>query len=668
MNEWREDKAVAAERGESPWPVVDTYGELNTTEWLHTNGAGAYAMSTVPMMHTRRYHGLLVAPLCPPVGRYVMLSHLEMVLVVGGRQHRLSTHQFPGLAPTPGYRYLRQFSVDPIPRWSYRVHDEQFERNLCLVRGRNILVMAFRWNGTEPATLRLRPLLPFRSIHGLMHEHGAMVQRVTLRPREVEINPMIDLPPVCFRHSGVFVGAPDWWRRFEYLEDVTRAAEFQEDLWTPGVFELTMTPGRTQYLVTALGELPLEPAADLLHDTITALRSLDPGPKRPRSVRVLEVASESYLVQRGNDAGVLAGYPWYGVHLRPTMMALPGLCLATGRIDLARRVLGTALSHQRGGLLPEMFTETEHQRGQPSPDATLWFFEAARLFVEKVGSDDAFVRSHLYRALRRAYVRLTRTTPRRLVWLTEEGLLANGNVDRPVTWMDGRIGSFLVTPRTGCAIEMQALFSRASELLAVLATQAGDVALAACATEARERTRAAFRRRFWCARLEYPFDCVSEHADLEGSWADASIRPNAVIALSVDPSLFDPGQARAILRRAQRELVTPRGLRTLPSYDGRYQGYYEGGQEEREAAAHQGVVWPFLLGFFVRAMVAEAPDDDGLRAELRELVESACVEPATMCHVSEMADGEPPFPPRACPADALSVAELLRALVEDLEY
>lgn len=668
MSEWQKQIVEGAEQGPGPWPVIETYGELDVREWIHTNGAGGYAMSTVPMMHTRRYHGLLVVPLRPPLGRYVMLSHLEMVLQANGRQYRLSTHQFPGLAPTPGYRSLRCFSADPIPHWNYRIGEDEFDRGLCLARGRNIAVMTFTWHGKEPATLVVRPLLPFRSIHQLMHEHGAMVQRVTLRPREVEINPMVGLPPVCFRHSGVFVGSPDWWRRFEYLEDRSRAAEFQEDLWTPGVFELTLTPHRVQYLVAALGALPTESAADLVANTATALRAIDPGPNRPLSVRSLSVAAEAYRVEAGGRCAIISGYPWYGIHLRPAMVALPGLCLCTGQVDFARRVLDNAVGVQRGGLLPDMYTEVENQRGRPSPDATLWFFEAARTLVERVTPSDPFVRNRLYPALRRGYVRLSKRHRHQLAWITEDGLLANGNADRPITWMDGRVDEWFVTPRAGLAIEMQALYSRGCEFLAELADNYGDHRTAARARASALATRTAFRSRFWCAETEYPFDCLSERTGAENAWADASIRPNAVIALAIDPLLFEPWQAAAIVARARHELLTPRGLRTLAVTDSRYQGYCEGGLEERESAAHQGTVWPHLLGYFVRASTRLAPDDDCLRRELRDLVEGAAREPTVVCHVSEMADGEPPHHPRACPAHAMAVAELLRALVDDLEY
>jgi predicted glycogen debranching enzyme len=452
-----EGKIVLNRQPSDPWPVVDTYGELNATEWIHTNGAGAYAMSTVPMMHTRRYHGILVAPLTPPLGRYVMLSHVELTLHANGKQHRLSTHQFPGLAPTPGYRLLKRFALDPIPHWSYRIGEQEFERDLCLARRRNICIMRFTWHGEEPATLYLRPLMPLRSIHELMHEHGAMVQRVALRQREVEIQPNVDLPPLCFRHSGVFVGSPDWWRRFEYLEDRTRAAEFQEDMWTPGTFELVLVPGRPQFLVTAVGTLPFESAKDIVDETCAELSRLDIGPSRPDTVRQLTIASEVFRVESPDCAAIIAGYPWYGVHFVPALASLSGLCLVTNHIDFAKRTLACTLRLQKAGLLPDLITEVAHARGDCSPTATLFMFDAIRALIDKVSESDDFVRNVAYRALVRAFVRLRSKRMRRLSWLTSEGLLANGADDRPLTWMNGQVGNWIVTPRRGIAIEMQAL-------------------------------------------------------------------------------------------------------------------------------------------------------------------------------------------------------------------
>ncbi len=649
-------------------PVIDTYGELDATEWIHTNGAGAYAMSTVPLMHTRRYHGILVAPLEPPLRRYVSISHAELTLQAKGRQYRLSTHQFPNLAPTPGYRLLRQFAMDPIPRWVYRIGDEEFEPRLCLARGRNVAVMTYTWHGQEPATLTLKPLLPLRRIHDLMHEHGAMVQRVVLRQREVEIQPVFDLPPISFRHSGVFVGSPDWWRRFEYLEDRTRAAEFQEDIWTPGTFELTLRPGQPQYLLTAVGELPSESARDILDETVEYLNAQAPGSTRIRPVQVLWSAADTFCVQGSGHTTVIAGYPWYGIHMRETLASLTGLCLVRGRVDFAKQAIDCALTTMRAGLLPDVVSEAEARLGKPSPDATLWLFEAARQLTERLGVHDPFVHKSLYPKLRRAFVRLMSQRHKHLIWRTREGLLANGCDDRPLTWMDAHVKNWIVTPRRGVAVEHQALWTKACETIAQLAEAYGDVRLRERARELRDLARAAFQRRFWCAQTEYPFDCVSEERDIEGSWSNPSVRPNALIALAIDPDLFEPWQAAAIVARVRHDLLTPRGIRTLSPQDPDYQGYHEGGLEQREGSAHQGSVWPHLLGYFVSAATLLAREDDQLRDELRQSIESALEEPMALRFISQIADGDFPHRARGCPAYSLAVAELLRALVIDQEY
>ena len=650
------------------WPVVDTYGELDATEWIHTNGAGAYAMSTVPMMHTRRYHGILVAPLEPPLRRYVSISHAELTLQANGRQYRLSTHQFPNLAPTPGYRLLRQFAMDPIPRWVYRIGEEEFEPRLCLARQRNIAVMTYTWYGQEEATLTVKPLLPLRRIHDLMHEHGAMVQRVVLRQREVEIQPIFDLPPISFRHSGVFVGSPDWWRRFEYLEDRTRAAEFQEDIWTPGTFELTLRPNQTQYLLTAVGDLPSESARDLVDETVEYLTAQAPNSSRVRAIQVLWAAADTFCVEGGGHTAVIAGYPWYGIHMRETLSALNGLCLVRGRVDFAKRAIACALSTMHAGLLPDVVSEAEARVGRPSPDATLWLFQAARFLIEHLGLHDPFVHQSLFPKLRRAFVRLRTNRQKCLIWTTREGLLANGADDRPLTWMDARVGNWIVTPRRGVAIEHQALWTKACDTVAELAEACGDSKVRDSAVEAALKARASFQRRFWCSNTEYPYDCVSEDRDIEGAWSDASVRPNALIALAIDPGLFEPWQAAAIVARVRHDLLTSRGIRTLSPQDPDYQGYHEGGLEQREGSSHQGSVWPHLLGYFVSAATRLAREDDQLRDELRQMVESALEEPIALRFVSQIADGDLPNRARGCPAYSLAVAELLRALVVDQEY
>ncbi len=663
-------KSRDAKRGvESPWPFIETNGDLGPSEkeWLHTNGAGAYAMSTVAMMHTRRHHGAFVAALAPPLGRHVIVSHAETNITVDDdrRVYRLATHQFPNVAPTPGYRLLQSFAQDPLPRWTFRLGTHTLDRTMCLARGKNAMVIGYTWRGKVPARLSMRPLMPLRPVDRLMVEHGAMNQVVALRGGSVEVQPITELPPIAFRHDGVFMGSPDWWRRFEYLEDRGLGADFQEDMWTPGVFELQLEPNRTAYIVAAVGALPHASPADLQAEAREALLREDPGPSRARSVRYLFVAAEQFCADAVEEPVILAGYPWHAVYSRDLVLSLVGLHLVRGRLDLTRRALSTVLSQMRSGLLPETLLVPGRKRAKPVPDATLLLFEVARELRLRLPARDSLLKDQLYPALVRAFLRV-HSRRKRFVWLSPEGLVANGAASVGLTWMDAHIGPEPVTPRRGVAVELQALWSKGSETLAGLAREYGHDRLAALAESSMHAARAAFRARFWCHETDYPYDVVSEARDTAEAWADASIRPNALIALAIDPELFDAWQARAILDRVRSELLTPRGLRSLSPNDSRYIGNFSGSSDEREVSYHQGSAWAYLLGFYVRASLRFAPEDAELPGELCALVEGALENNALLGQVSQLSDGDAPYKSRGCPAQAASVAEALRALVLDL--
>jgi predicted glycogen debranching enzyme len=653
---------------DGPFPLVETGGELGRAaevEWLHTNGAGAYAMSSVALMHTRRTHGILVVALDAPLDRHVMMSHGEVSLEVDGKVHRLSTHQFPNIAPTPGYRYLRQFSQDPIPRWVYEVGDGQLERTLALVRGKNAVVLGYLWRGASPAKMSLKPLMPFRRIDTLMREHGAMVQKVQLRQGEVEIQPMSHLPPVFFRHRGMFVGSPDWWRRFEYTKDRQNGLDYYEDMWTPGTFEFELRPGEKEYLLVSVGETLTAPPGELMRETMEWEAAQDPGPSRPNPVRALSVAAEQFCATRVAMPSTLAGYPLLEPINRDTLVSLSGLYLTRDRVIDAQNVLRTLLRARRYSLITLTLPVKGRGKPAPSPETTLWLFEVARELIAQCGPQDPFVRRELYPALARAFARL-RKGHRFGVWLTPEGLLANGLDNVGLTWMDAKVGDVVQTPRRGLAVEWQALWSKGCETLAGLAEAYGHTRLAAIAEESCQRAREAFRSRFWCADTEYPYDCVSESASPEVAWVDTRVRPNAVLALATDPELFDGWQAACIVGRAREELLTPRGLRSLSPRERGYRAHYEGRSEERDSAYHQGTVWTHLLGAFVRAALRLSPDDWELREELRSYVEAALDDCPVLGQVPQLADGDDPHRPRGCPAQAWSVGELLRSLVLDL--
>jgi glycogen debranching enzyme len=256
---------------------------------------------------------------------------------------------------------------------------------------------------------------------------------------------------------------------------------------------------------------------------------------------------------------------------------------------------------------------------------------------------------------------------RRWIWLSDDGLVENGAEGTALTWMDARAGSAVFTPRHGLAVELQALWSKACDTLALLARAANDQEFARAAEAGRESVRTAFRARFWCPQTGYPFDCMSADGGTADAWVDPSIRPNALLALAVDPDLFDADQALAIVERVEKDLLTLRGIRSLAPADAKYIGHSTGAPEERLSAYHQGTAWPYLLGFFVRASLRARGDDPAHRRALHELVEAALsAEWPTLGHVSQIADGDPPHRPRGVPAQAFSTSELLRALVVDL--
>ncbi len=659
-------QAVQDWRGfrDGPWPAVRVRGQIENAEqeWVHTNGTGAYAMSTIALMHTRREHGLLVASLGEHLERYVVLSHVEATLEVGDRTFRLSTHQFPNVAPTPGYRLLESFAQDPLPRWVYRIGKGSLERTVSLVRGSNTVVLGFTWTGKHPARITLRPLMPMRRSGELMREHGAMLQKVTLRSGEVEVQPVRGLPSVTFRHFGVFMGSPDWWRRFEYLDDRGRFETFQEDMWCPGIFEIQIEPRQTAYLVAGVGAMPDAEPAELVMNVAQHWLSQDPGEQLSPEVRALSVAAEDFIVEESGS--ILAGLPWLDVWSRDVLLSLPGIHLSRGRKDLAQRCLECFARKLRGGLLPQRLSGENVDR-VPAVDSTLWFFEAARIFAERCPEEWDFVRRVLYPALRRIFVRVS-SKRRDHVWLAEDGLVENGTEGAALTWMDSRTGTHLFTPRRGLAVELQALWSRGCETLARMAHRFGDTATESAARRAREAVQHNFRDRFWCNETGYPFDCVSAERDAGDAWADPSIRPNALIALAVDRSLFEDWQARAIVERAERDLVIERGVRSLSPHDAAYVGHIGGTIPERQAAYHQGTSWPYLFAFYARASLELRGDSPDERERLKGMLSGVLDAGPALGQVAQTADGDAPHAFRGCPAQAFSVGIALDLLQNEL--
>lgn len=647
------------------WPTTRVDGSLDAArgEWIELGAAGAYASSTAAQLHTRRHHGLLVAELPAPLGRHVIVSHLDASVVVDGARHALETHQFPSIAPTRGYEHLVSFSQDPLPRWIFAVGGGTLEQTLALVADRDAIVVRFAWSGPGDAELVVRPLLAMRPIDALVREHGSMLQSVELRHGEVRVRPVRALPRVVFGHSATFVGSPDWWRRFEYLDERRDGAEFQEDLWTPGVFSTRLAAGASTYLVAAVDSLPPERPEALLDDATSTRLAGDPGPRATPFARRLSVTAAAFGTRRGGRPAAVAGLPRGQARARDALASLAGTYLVSGRADEAARVLELYAASMRDGLVASELAEGDLPATWDAADSTLWLLEAARLWLDHAG--EGTTRTELgslgprlvagWSAIDAGTARGVRARPDGLVEIVD-----------PVS-TPGFLRTPAGTPRAGAPVELQALWARASETVARLADASGDTALAARARDARRKTLATAHAKLFSTETGSAYDTLPALADASrGALADASIRPTAVLALAIEPKLFGLAETLSIVDVAGRDLLTPFGLRTLAQSSPDYRPTVDVAAPATLVHAASGDVWPLFTGAWVRARRRISPHDPDVRAELSSLVASTLSNALAPGHVPERVTGEAPHRPFGDVSHAWSAAELARATAWDL--
>ena len=631
-----------------------------TREWLETNGLGGFASSTIVGLNTRRYHGLLVAALKPPVARFVLLSKLEETLVVDGRRYELSANRYPGVIHPQGYRYLTGFRLGPFTVFTYDVEGVVVEKSVWMVHGRNSTVIEYEFANIPAGAdvrLELRPLIAFRDFHSLTHENGALDQRVEIEEGRAVVRPYDGLPPLCLAHEAdEVVPEGSWYRQFEYTVERELGLDFVEDLFNPLTLIYRMGD-RTRTAVVA--SVDARGADDL---TIVKRRELArragllaAAPAADAATRALVAAADQFVVARDDGQTVIAGYHWFSDWGRDTMIALPGLTLTTGRFDLARSILAEFARYVDQGMIPNRFPDAGESPEYNTVDGTLWFVDAVRAFVAASG-DHAFVRKHLYPKLVDILAWHERGT-RFGIRMDDDGLLMAGDAGTQLTWMDAKIGDWVVTPRHGKPVEVQALWYNALRSVEALAAKYGDTQTAQHLRKAAARARRHFARLFWNDEAGCLYDVV------RGDERDGSIRPNQIIAVSLPFMMLTQDQAKRVVGIVERALLTPYGLRTLAPGDPRYRGRYEGDLATRDSRYHQGAAWPWLMGPFItaylkvnrRSATARRQAEAWLRPLRDHLAE------AGLGQVSELFDGDPPHVPRGCIAQAWSVAELLRA-------
>jgi len=645
-------------------------GELEAAlrrEWLETNGLGGFASSTIIGLNTRRYHGLLVAATTPPVGRVVVLSKLEETLFIDGQAFDLSANRYPGVVHPQGFRYLKQFRLDPFPVFSYEVEGIEIEKSVFMVYGKNTTVVEYALTTNDDPTrqkrlaLELRPLIAFRDYHSTTHENESINREVDVRGGLASVIPYEGLPSLHLAHDAVELRKTgDWYRNFEYEVERERGLDFSEDLFNPLVLQFDLRLRREAVVIASTEERDVEQAQDYRRAEIRRRQNVVASlPVKGDFVQSLAAAADQYIVSRGGQKTVIAGYHWFSDWGRDTMIALSGLTLPTGKFDVARSILRTFARNVDQGMLPNRFPDAGEMAEYNTVDATLWFFEAARAYLAYTG-DLTFVHDELYPVFRDIiswHVRGTRYG----IKVDTDGLLSSGEEGVQLTWMDAKVGDWVVTPRRGKPIEIQALWYSALCIMEDLARRFDDKTSQERYRNLASAANLSFNRLFWNENAGCLYDVIN-------GAPDASIRPNQIFAVSLTYGMLSSERAKRVVEKVQEHLLTPYGLRSLAPTDPQYRGRYMGGPVERDGAYHQGTVWPWLLGPFITAYVKVNGRSDAARRQAGEwlLPLKDHLTDAGLGHISEIFDGDAPQIPRGCFAQAWSTAEILRALVEDV--
>jgi predicted glycogen debranching enzyme len=630
-----------------PGEVASDLGPGCAREWLETNGLGSFAMGTVAGPGTRRYHALLCAATRPPLGRMVLVNRCEEELRFEGVGHMLGANFYPGGVVHPeGHLAIVEFRLDPWPTWVYQLGSARLERAVFMPQGQHTTVVSWRLLEGERARLFVRPLLSGRDYHALHHENQTLKPDADVSEGLVVWRPYDGVPAVYLHHNGVYAHRPDWYRAFQYPAERERGLDFTEDLWSPGELAFDLTPQATALAVFTTEGRAVPDVAELRGRERARRRELVSGIADDLQAR-LALAADRFVVARGGPRTVLAGYPWFTDWGRDTFIALPGLALQTGRYDLARELLLGFATWVKDGLIPNCFPDEGGRPEYNTVDAPLWYVLAACRFARAAQDDSALVRERILPAARQIIEGYLAGTLHG-IGLDDDGLIHAAAPGLQLTWMDAKVEDWVVTPRMGKPVEVQALWVAALEAFARLHRE-DDPPLARELEERAAWARSSFAAAFWDDGLGYLYDCI------DGTRKDATLRPNQLYALGLCSPLIEPAKARRVLDVVERELLTRVGLRSR-GRDDQYRGRALGSPRERDGAYHQGTVWPYLLGIYADACVrVRGHVHPGLLDGLRNHLQNE-----GLGTVYEIFDGDPPHHPRGCPAQAWSVAEMLR--------
>ncbi len=639
--------------------ILDLEGSLKK-EYLLTNGRGGYSSSTIIDCHMRKYHGLLNIPMTPYGDRFNLLSKLEAVAWIEQKSFRLSTNKFPGVYDPQGHKYMDSFEMDLFPVTTFKMGDIEITKSILMPRNSNTILVKYSVVASlKKVLLKLTPLMAYRNIHHLAHDNMHLRPRPFPEKKGFKIEPYEGMPALYMQlnEKNDFFSSPMWTKNFEYIKERNRGYDYQEDLFSPGVFEVILKKGESIIFRASTDSLAgkIEKEWDDEVSRLTALSESYGTTLEP--LRTFKTNAEQYLLEYTNgEKGISAGYHWFGEWGRDTMISLAGLTMCTEKFDAAFDILLKYTKYEKDGALPNYFT-SEGGHAYNSIDASLLYFRAVQQYIGMSGEKEKAVKAFLQTLQRIVLAFLNGKVP--LSGITEKGFVWAGNESTNLTWMDARAYGRPVTPRHGCAIEINALWFNALNFLADDLGSEIDKDLKTKIEKQIDLYKTNFLPSFWNEEKQCLFDVYRSDTDRNGS-----IRPNQLFACGLPYTCIPKEKALLVIETVKAHLVTQFGLRTLSPEDLEYQADYKGSTDQRDSCYHQGMIWPWLIGIFADSLMKYCSKKES-KAYLTETFSALWeIHPAQYClqHISEIFKPNPPFTAKGAVAQAWSLAEVIRVL------